>query len=99
MRVLVTSTPRSTPPPEGISMLIGATIEWYQRHKSKFDIFGSFMGGGGFAALNVDSEQELNQIMAEMPFTPFSDTLVRPYVAGDAGLRQVQEIFQAMMPS
>jgi pimeloyl-ACP methyl ester carboxylesterase len=42
----------------------------------------AFIGGGGFAVVNVPDEETLSQIVIEMPFSWVSDVNVRPFVDG-----------------
>jgi muconolactone delta-isomerase len=82
---------------EQISMMLGETRQWYQRHEASFRAFGTFPGGGGFAVVSVDDNQTLHRMMAEMPFSPVSDTHVDPFVEGESGFSIAQEVFQGMM--
>jgi hypothetical protein len=76
--------------------MIDGALAWHERYREHFDVFGSFPGGGGFAAVNVPDEQTLNQMVIDMPFVWFSDVSVRVFVEGTAGLRQLQESLAAM---
>ena len=96
MRVLVVAKPRATVPPEQIPGLIEGALQWYERYQDRFEVFGSFPGGGGFAALDVPDEEALHQMVLEMPFARFSDVDVTPYVPGDVGLRTAQQAFAAL---
>jgi len=96
MRLLVVSTPRGEIPPERLPPLLDAMLEWYDRYQGKLDAFGSFIGGGGFGVVDVADENELHQMMLEMPFSPFSNTEIRPFVADAAGIHRAKEAFAAM---
>jgi hypothetical protein len=96
MRVLVVAKPRATVPPEQIAGLIEGAMHWHERYHDRFEVFGSFPGGGGFAALDVPDEETLHQMVLEMPFSRFSEVTVTPYVPGDTGLRLAQQAFAAM---
>ena len=99
MRVLVVAKPRGIVPPDQIPGLIDVALQWYERYQDRFEAFGTFPAGGGFAAVDVADEAALHRLILEMPFSPFSDVTVTPYVAGDTGFRQAQEAFAAMAGS
>jgi hypothetical protein len=78
-------------------MVTQGALDWYERYKDRFIEFGTFMGGGGFAIVEVDDSEELSQMIVEMPFATFSDVSAELYVEGDKGFRQFQDAMQAMM--
>ena len=96
MRVLVVGTPKFQIPPEQMLEVTEGAIAWKERHSDSIELLGTFVGGGGFGVINAPDEETLNQIVIEMPFSWFSDVEVRPFVKGDAGLRQWHEAAQAM---
>lgn len=97
MKFLVIATPKFPAPPELVPSLIDRAEEWEKRYNDKFEAFGLFPGGGGFAIANVSDEADLHRIILEMPFSPFSDHVIRPIVDGATGWRQAREAFAAMM--
>ena len=96
MRVLVVATPRFPVPPEQLPAIIDGAIAWVERYQDRFECFGTFPGGGGFGAVNVSDESELNQMIVEMPFAPFMQHEFRPYTPGTAGMEQFREAVAAM---
>lgn len=99
MKFLVVATPKTTAPPEMIPMMIDRSEEWQQRYEDKFEAFGLFPGGGGFAIADVTDEAELHRMIVEMPFSPFSDHQILTIVDPATGWRQAREAFTAMMAS
>lgn len=99
MRFLVVATPKFPAPPEMIITLIDRAEEWQQRYDDKFEAFGLFPGGGGFAIADVSDEAELHRVVVEMPFSPFSELVIKPIVDGPTGWNQAREAFAAMMAS
>jgi muconolactone delta-isomerase len=93
MRVAVISTPRTTPPLEALPELLGAMSEWVNRYRGRMEIMEFFVGGGGMGVIDVEDSIELTRIMAEMPFTPFSDVEIRPVADPEAALRVLHETF------
>ena len=93
MRVAIISTPRTSPPPEALPELLGAMSEWVNRYRDRMEHLDFFVGGGGTGVIDVDDSLELTRIMAEMPFTPFSDLEIRPVADPGAALRVLQEAF------
>jgi len=98
MRFLVTSTPKFPPPPDALPMLVSAMRDWAKRHQSsnKIEQIWGFVTGGGGGIMNVASHEELNAIIAEMPFGPFADTDVRPIIALEVGLNNFAEAMKRM---
>jgi hypothetical protein len=97
MKALVIGRPRFQIPPDMAPMVTQGALDWYERYKDRFVEFGTFMGGGGFAIVDVDDSEELSKLIVEMPFATFSDITAELYVEGDKGFRQFQEAMQAMM--
>jgi hypothetical protein len=97
MKALVIGRPQFPIPPEQAPMIVQGALDWYERYKDRFEVFGSFMGGGGFAVVDAADAEELNKIIVEMPFAVFSDVTAELFVEGDKGLHQFQEAMQAMM--
>ena len=97
MKALVIGRPKFQIPPDMAPMVTQGALDWYERYKDRFIEFGTFMGGGGFAIVEVDNSEELSQMIVEMPFATFSDISAELYVEGDKGFRQFQEAMQAMM--
>ena len=97
MDYLVVVRPRTVPPLDQIAGMLGAARQWYQRHESSFRAFGTFAGGGGFVVVNSDSIETVYRQIAEMPFTPFSDVHIDPFVEADRGFEIAEEVFQNMM--
>src|SRR5438552_793304 len=50
MRALVVATPKFPIVPEQLPAMIEGALAWHDRYQEHFDAFGSFIGGGGFAA-------------------------------------------------
>ena len=97
MKALVIGRPKFQIPPDMAPMVTQGALDWYERYKDRFIEFGTFMGGGGFAIVEVDDSEELSQMIVEMPFATFSDISAELYVEGDKGFRQFQEAMAAMM--
>jgi len=83
--------------------MIGGMIEgamaWYARYRDKFVAFGTFPGGGGFGAVDVDSVETVNQMLLEMPFSPLSHLDVRMYTPDGKGFEQARAAFAQMAPA
>jgi len=97
MKALVIGRPKFQVPPDMAPMITQSALDWYERYQDRFEIFGTFLGGGGFAVVEVDSADELNKLIVEMPFATFSDISAELFVEGDKGFRQFQEAMAAMM--
>lgn len=97
MKALVIGRPKFQVPPDMAPMVTQAALDWYERYKDRFEIFGTFLGGGGFAVVEADDAEELSKMIVEMPFATFSDVTAELFVEGDKGFRQFQEAMAGMM--
>ena len=97
MKALVIARPKFPIGPEMAPMITQGALDWYERYKDRFEVFGTFMGGGGFAVVEVDDSEELSKMIVEMPFATFSDINTELFVEGDRGFRQFQDAMAAMM--
>lgn len=96
MRALVIGTPKFQIPPEQLPSVVDGAIAWADRYQDRLEAFGAFPGGGGFGIANVKDEEELNQLVIDMPFSWFSDVQVRPFVEGNKGLQQLKQAVDQM---
>ena len=94
MRYLVVTTLRFSLPPEMAMGLFDALSKWAKRYKEagKFEQIWSFAGlQGGGGILNVDSLDELDQIMIEFPLGPFSKVEMHGLVDLDESLDRTKK--------
>jgi hypothetical protein len=96
VNVLVVATPKHPIPPELLGGMVDGALAWYERYKDRFQAFGNFPSGGGFAVADIDSAETLNQVVLEMPFSFVSELTIRPFVPGDGGFRQVKAALEQM---
>ena len=102
MRFLVHTSSKHPIPPEMVPSLIDAMTEFANKYTESGKLedvwsYGGLAGGGGIA--NVDSLEELDAIMLEFPFGPFSDVATFPLVDLQGSLQRQRVVFQAMMGS
>ena len=102
MRFLIVSKSKHPMPPEMAPGLLDAMSGWAKKYTAnkKMEQIWAFAGtpaGGG--VLNVGSLDELDSIMAEYPFGPFSDTEVYPLVDLHDSLQRSKQVMQSMMAS
>jgi hypothetical protein len=95
MRFLVTTDPKHMAPPELIPMLIDGMDGWLSKYKSNFVAVWSSAGKpGGGGIVEVDSPEQLDQMMIEFPFGPFSEIRIMPIVELRESLRKVKAHFE-----
>ena len=100
MRFLVTAKSKHQIPPEVMSGLFDAMVGWSNKFSAngKFDQIWACAGlPAGGAIINVDSLEELDAIMAEFPFGPFSDTEIVPIVDLVPALQRAKQVMEATM--
>ncbi len=99
MRFLVVTKSRMPFPPEMAMGLIDAMEGWVRKYTAsgKFEqvwgVAGAQAGGG---ILNVNSLEEVDAIMAEFPFGPFSDVEVYGLVDLETTLNNAKQAIQGM---
>ena len=95
--VVIDRGPRFPIPPEQMPAIWQQFVAWRERYRSRMESFEFFIGdGGGFGVVDVDSAEELQQMMIEYPFLMADQVEVKAIADGDASLRQWGEAFQAM---
>ncbi len=100
MRFLVISRSKFPAPQEAALPMLDAAMAWAQKYKANgmmeigFGMVG-MQAGGGIA--NVNSLEELNTMMQEMPFSQFSETEIIPIVDLVDHLNTSKQVAQAMM--
>ena len=99
MRFLVVAKQNTLPPPEMVVAMIDAIGPWQQEWaKQQEQIWGSAGQPGGGGILNVDSWEELDAVMTEFPFAPFSDIQITAIVDLPAALERGKAMILSMMP-
>jgi muconolactone delta-isomerase len=100
MRYLVVTEQNTPIPPEMVLGLFAAMKAFNARYgaSGKLEQSWSFAGlSGGGAILNVASPEELDEIMAEFPFGPFSKRKIYSLVDLNKSLDSASKAFEAMM--
>ena len=100
MHFLILSRPRFQTPPELLPGLIEAVAAWREKYRS-VTVYTAFYagGGGGIGVVDVKDEVELNQMMLDFPFSPFSEIEFRALISFDKGVDMWQETIKARMAS
>lgn len=99
MKFLTIIIQKQPPPPEIMPALIKATIKWmaWAKGSGKFDAIYSVAGQpGGLGIANVDNLEELNDIIAGYPMTPFCDVQTLPLSDVDQALATQREMVKKM---
>ena len=93
MRFLVTLEPKHMIPPDMVPNLIDGLIAWSEANN--WDAIWSnagHAGGGGIA--NVDSLEQLDELMIAFPMGPFYDVKVTPIVDLGPSMERVKARFE-----
>ena len=101
MKFLVVTKAKMFPPPEMAMALLNAVDAWVKKYKSSGKLeqvwgFAGLQGGGGIG--NVNSLEEFDEIMAEFPWAPFSETEIYGLVDFDISQKHQRQAMDAMMP-
>lgn len=99
MRVAIIYRPKSPPPPEAFPQLLQRLGSWVDKHGGRMSTLEFFTGGGGLGVIDLDDSAELHRIMADNPFTPFSDVEVRPVLDPQTAMATWSEVFAEMASS
>ncbi len=101
MRFLVIAKSKQPFPPEMAMGLVDAMEGWVRKYtasgqfEQSWGVAGAQAGGG---ILKVNSLEEVDAIMAEFPFGPFSDVEIYGLVDLETTLKNTKQAIQAMTP-
>ena len=99
MKFLVISKPKHLVPPEAALPLIDAFLAFIDKYSATGQLESSWsftVAGGGGGIANVDSLDELDAIMTEYPFGPYSDVEIYPMVNLKESLQRSKKFIQSM---
>lgn len=102
MKFLITTKQTSMPPPEMTFALMDAMDGWVaeRRASGKLDSIWSFAGlSGGGGVVDVDSHEELDEIMSTFPWAPFSSIEIYALSDLDHSLKVFRAAVERMMPA
>jgi muconolactone delta-isomerase len=87
-------------PPETALGLLEAMKGWVDQYGGRMDVLWGFAGmPGGCGIVNVDTADELDEIMTAFPFAPFSETNIYALTDLKKSLARASETFNAMAAS
>jgi muconolactone delta-isomerase len=93
MRFAIIYRPENPPPPEQIPEIVQTMAEWVQRFGDRLEATEFFVGGGGFGIIDTDDAETIQRLIAENPFTPFSEIEIRPLIDPEKALGILQEAY------
>jgi muconolactone delta-isomerase len=99
MRFLVTTTTQFPIPPEMAPPVMDGMIAWFNKYTQSGKIETGWSDAGrraGGGILNVDSLEELDAILTELPIGPFSEVEVQPIVDLLDSIERGKQAFAAM---
>ncbi len=96
MRVAIIYRPKNVAPVEATPMMMGALGQWVETYAARFSTFEFFVDGGGLVVADFDDADELQRVVAENPFTPYSDVQIRPVVAPTVAMGMYSEVIAAL---
>jgi hypothetical protein len=93
MRFAIIYTPKFPIPHEEIPELLRGMATWMQNYQSRLEGVQFFVGGGGFGMVDVDDAGDLTRMLAEHPFTQYSEVAIKPLVNPAAGMAILQQTY------
>jgi muconolactone delta-isomerase len=100
MKFVVISSLKHPVPPEMVIPLIDAFLAYISKYTESGHIEDSWAFAGtdkGGATFNADSLEELDAIIAEYPFGPFSEVEIYPVVNLQESLQRAKQVAQTLM--
>jgi len=104
MKFLVMVTPREVPMPPGVlADLLSAQKDWLKQQVADGTVESlyGFVGGGGMGIVDVDSHEQMHELLVSSPAFPISDfeiTAIGDFEATiDAGIAALRQA-ASMMP-
>jgi hypothetical protein len=67
--------------------------EWMQKHGGRVEGTQFFVGGGGFGIIETDDPGELARLLAEHPFTQYSDVEMKPLIDPESAMQVLGEVY------
>ena len=96
MKLLVISKSKYPLPTEAISGLMDGAMAWKRKYGGKIEQLNAFAGmQGGMGIIDVDSAEELDTIIAELPMSPFSDIEIYPLTDVEGTWQRSKQIAEA----
>ena len=97
MKFLVISKSKYPLPLEAIPSLMDGAMAWKRKYEGKMEQLFAFAGmQGGAGIVDVDSAEELDTIIAELPMAPFSDIEVYPLTDVEGVWQRSKQIAEGM---
>jgi hypothetical protein len=93
MRFAVIYRPKFPIPPAELPEMLKGMGDWVQRYGDRVEGTQFFVGGGGFGLVDSDDAEELTRLLAENPFTPYSEVEVKPLLDPAAALSILAEAY------
>ena len=100
MRFLVITKPSHPLPMEAAIGMLEGMSRWVEKNvaSGKFEQIWAFAGTqGGGGVLNVESHEELDDVMSEFPFAPFSQVEILALTDLQRSLDKGKQVAAAMM--
>ena len=91
MRFVVIYRPKDAAPREQQPELLAGMGEWMEKFGSRVTDVEFFVDGGGLGFIDTDDAEELTRLVAENPFSPFSEIEIKPVVAPERAMAILAE--------
>jgi hypothetical protein len=93
MRFAIIYRPKSAVPPDQAPALLKGMADWMQNFGGRLEGVQFFVGGGGFGTIETDDAAEITRMIAEHPFTPYSEIEIKPLVDPATAMSILQEAY------
>lgn len=93
MRFAVIYRPKHPVPTDQMPEILKGMGDWMQRHGGRIEGTQFFVGGGGFGLVDSDDPAELTRMLADNPFTQYSDVEITPVIEPEAAMAVLAEAY------
>ena len=93
MRFAVIYRPEHPAPAELLPELLKAMGAWMQNNARRVEDVQFFIDGGGLGTIETEDPAEISRILAEHPFTQYSDVEVKPLIDPSTAMAVLVEAY------
>jgi hypothetical protein len=93
MKFAVIYRPKHPAPGDQVPELLKEMGAWMQNHGQRIEGLQFFVAGGGFGTIETDDPGEIQRLIADHPFTPYSDVEVKLLIGPEPAMTVLAEAY------